>query len=72
ARNCTSNEFRCVSTGDCILKEWMCDHDDDCPDASDEDAVLCPGEVFSCPENQMICPDTTIHQCVNVTQVCDG
>ncbi len=27
---------------------------------------------FSCPENQMVCPDTTIHQCVNITQVCDG
>ena len=27
---------------------------------------------FSCPENQMVCPDTTIHQCVNATQVCDG
>ncbi|CAF1581398.1 unnamed protein product, partial [Rotaria sordida] len=72
ARNCSSNEFRCVSTGDCIPKAWKCDHDDDCPDASDEDPVLCQGEPFQCPENQMKCPDTTIHQCVNVTQVCDG
>ncbi len=28
--------------------------------------------TFSCPDNQMVCPDTTIHQCVNITQVCDG
>jgi hypothetical protein len=28
--------------------------------------------AFACPNNQMVCPDTTIHQCVNITQVCDG
>ncbi|CAF4205802.1 unnamed protein product, partial [Rotaria sp. Silwood2] len=90
ARNCTSNEFRCVSTGDCIPKGWMCDHEvksffvfenfekyfnfikDDCDDGSDENAELCQNTPFSCPENQMVCHSTTIHQCVNITQVCDG
>jgi hypothetical protein len=27
ARNCSSTEFRCVTLGTCIPKEWMCDHD---------------------------------------------
>ncbi|CAF4528652.1 unnamed protein product, partial [Rotaria sp. Silwood2] len=45
---------------------------DDCDDGSDENAELCQNTPFSCPENQMVCPGTTIHQCVNITQVCDG
>ncbi|CAM4944086.1 unnamed protein product [Rotaria socialis] len=72
ARNCTLNEFRCLTSGDCIPKGWMCDNEDDCEDSSDENAEQCQTASFSCPENQMVCPSTTIHQCVNITQVCDN
>jgi hypothetical protein len=57
ARNCTSSEFRCVTSGNCIPAVWVCDHDvrifsfdkyeifyfskDDCEDASDEQTEQC-------------------------------
>ncbi|CAF4330810.1 unnamed protein product, partial [Adineta steineri] len=72
ARNCTSTEFRCVTSGECIPEAWVCDHEDDCEDGSDEQTPQCQATTFSCPDNQMPCPDTTIHQCVNISQVCDG
>ncbi|CAF0886571.1 unnamed protein product [Adineta steineri] len=72
ARNCTSTEFRCVTSGECIPEAWVCDHEDDCEDGSDEQTAQCQATTFSCPDNQMPCPDTTIHQCVNISQVCDG
>ena len=27
ARNCTTAEFRCVTSGECIPEAWVCDHE---------------------------------------------
>ena len=34
-RVCRQNEFMCAN-GICILDRWVCDHDNDCGDMSDE------------------------------------
>lgn len=31
-----SCEFKCAQSNHCILKSWVCDHDFDCADGSDE------------------------------------
>ena len=41
-QTCTSDEFTC-DNGNCIQKKWLCDHEDDCGDGSDE---------RKCPENK--------------------
>lgn len=32
-----SNQFRCVASGSCIPQAFICDHEDDCGDNSDEE-----------------------------------
>lgn len=34
---CTSQEFKCVTSGECISSEFVCDGDKDCEDGSDEE-----------------------------------
>ena len=34
--SCNVDEFMCVKSKKCIWKTWVCDHDDDCDDGSDE------------------------------------
>lgn len=34
-RECTESEYRCDNLR-CIPSRWICDHDDDCEDNSDE------------------------------------
>ena len=41
-QTCTADEFTC-DNGNCIQKKWLCDHEDDCGDGSDE---------RKCPENK--------------------
>jgi len=33
---CADNQFRCVTSRECINKAWYCDGEDDCLDSSDE------------------------------------
>lgn len=35
-RSCTSQEFRCVTSGECISSAFVCDGEEDCIDGSDE------------------------------------
>ena len=34
--SCYGDEFMCVKSKKCIWKTWVCDHDNDCDDGSDE------------------------------------
>lgn len=38
---CPSTDFKCKSSGRCILDSWKCDGDSDCKDSSDEDPAIC-------------------------------
>ena len=40
SNNCSSSEFVCRN-GRCLIHRWVCDMDDDCQDASDEDPNMC-------------------------------
>ena len=33
---CTEDQFSCILTGECIPYSWVCDDENDCSDASDE------------------------------------
>jgi hypothetical protein len=34
---CALNEFKCLSGDECVRRDFLCDHDYDCRDGSDED-----------------------------------
>lgn len=38
---CPDSDFKCKSSGRCILDSWRCDGDADCKDGSDEDPAVC-------------------------------
>lgn len=38
---CPDSDFKCKSSGRCILESWSCDGDADCKDGSDEDPEIC-------------------------------
>lgn len=60
----SENQFQCRS-GECIPITWRCNHNDDCPDSSDENG--CPSS--SCSSNRFQCKTGT---CIPSTWVCDG
>jgi hypothetical protein len=54
---CRSDEFTCKNK-QCIQQRWVCDHDDDCGDTSDENncsTLTCdPYNDFDCSKNYCI------------------
>ncbi|XP_026327983.1 low-density lipoprotein receptor-related protein 2 isoform X3 [Hyposmocoma kahamanoa] len=60
AHECPLLEFKCKSSGRCILDSWKCDGDTDCKDNSDEDPAMChnrpcnPDTEFSCKNGRCI------------------
>ena len=62
---CRSDEFTC-SNKHCIQHRWVCDHDDDCGDRSDEnhcEPVTCnPNTDYACSQDY----------CISLRWKCDG
>ncbi|XP_059057986.1 low-density lipoprotein receptor-related protein 2 [Achroia grisella] len=60
SHECPLLEFKCKSSGRCILESWKCDGDTDCKDNSDEDPTMChnrpcnPDTEFSCKNGRCI------------------
>ncbi|GBP08672.1 Low-density lipoprotein receptor-related protein 2 [Eumeta japonica] len=60
AHDCPELEFKCVTSGRCILNSWKCDGDTDCKDNSDEAPELChnracnPNTEFACKNGRCI------------------
>lgn len=67
-KNCTSNQFTCLSNDQCIPLSWKCDSIEDCSDGSDElrsdckDQCLDKMKTFQCSNEQ----------CIDITHRCDG
>ncbi|XP_037063591.1 low-density lipoprotein receptor [Peromyscus leucopus] len=83
---CSSLEFHCRSSGECIHRSWVCDGTADCKDKSDEEhcvVATCRPDEFQCLDGTCIhgnrqcdreydCKDMSDELgCINVTQ-CDG
>lgn len=82
--DCSKDEFKCKN-GRCIFRRWMCDHDDDCGDGSDEancrkldtepwkflrlTSVFALSE-YTCGVAQIPC--TSDHRCIPQRWQCDG
>ena len=66
--NCTANQYRCQTDGQCIPVNWKCDQIEDCSDRSDELNIDC--------RNQCINKTNTFHcnngQCIDAMHRCDG
>ncbi|CAG2110813.1 unnamed protein product, partial [Medioppia subpectinata] len=64
--NCTTSQFVCNSTYNCIPFWWQCDSQDDCGDGSDEPSDCRP---FHCNPGQFQCDNT---HCIPPNQLCDA
>ncbi|XP_035224983.1 low-density lipoprotein receptor-related protein 2-like [Stegodyphus dumicola] len=76
AENCTAGQYLCASSKRCISLKWLCDGDDDCGDASDEDEkCLSNGQTTVAPSKPAECEDFRClmsGECVPLPRVCDG
>jgi len=50
--DCPMNQYRCPNA-QCIMSEWLCDGQSDCPNAEDESScgafTVCTSNVYYCP-----------------------
>jgi len=58
---CYCSTFRCTS-GQCLSNQWLCDHDTDCKDGSDE--LNCTYK--QCGERQFTCRN---YKCIDLSEV---
>nr|XP_053632665.1 very low-density lipoprotein receptor-like isoform X3 [Cherax quadricarinatus] len=74
--NCSEEQFRCESSGECIPRLWVCDDVSDCSDSSDEEnCVIIPAE--SSPSSKRTCSDVEFTcqpsgKCILKYWKCDG
>jgi hypothetical protein len=59
---CPKGQFKC-NNGTCIMKEWLCDGDVDCPLGEDEE------NCGTCLPSQFQCDN---FECVAQEQMCNG
>lgn len=64
AKACPSNDFQCRN-GKCLAPIFVCDGDDDCGDASDEEKCSAP----RCGQHEFRCNDS---ECIPALWSCDG
>lgn len=62
--SCRGNEFEC-DEGSCISFQYLCDHEEDCPNREDE--IGCP----KCPRGQFLCASSN-RTCIPSHYVCDS
>ncbi|KAI5632398.1 low-density lipoprotein receptor domain class A domain-containing protein [Phthorimaea operculella] len=67
AHECPALEFKCKSSGRCILDSWKCDGDTDCKDNSDEDPVMCHNRPCN-PDTEFACKNG---RCIPKLWMCD-
>ncbi|KPM03977.1 low-density liporeceptor-related 2-like protein 1 [Sarcoptes scabiei] len=66
---CGPRQFRCRSSGLCIQDFYICDHEMECDDGSDEDYQLCQSFFPKCNEtDQFQCRN---YRCIYRKKVCD-
>ncbi|XP_041374759.1 low-density lipoprotein receptor-related protein 2-like [Gigantopelta aegis] len=63
--NCSSSEFVCKN-GRCLIHRWVCDMDDDCQDATDEDPNMCA--LHTCDPTYFRCDNG---RCIPLRYRCD-
>ncbi|KAM3955951.1 putative vitellogenin receptor yl [Aphomia sociella] len=64
---CEGNQFQCYNSSLCVERSQVCDGEPDCPNKSDEDAVVC--DKLLCHENEFMC---TSGSCILKSFKCDG
>nr|XP_049706722.1 low-density lipoprotein receptor-related protein 2 isoform X3 [Helicoverpa armigera] len=67
AHECPLLEFKCKSSGRCILDSWKCDGDTDCKDNSDEDPAMCHNRPCN-PDTEFACKNG---RCIPKLWMCD-
>ncbi|CAF3898744.1 unnamed protein product [Rotaria sp. Silwood2] len=66
-RNCSSYQFQC-NNGLCVPLSYVCDHDNDCGDGSDEPAS-CASQYRNCTNTEYRCENG---RCVSKSSTCNG
>ena len=65
-KTCSTEEFSCHSSYQCLPQSWQCDGIPDCEDLSDE--AECPPKV--CSSTEFSC--SNLRQCIEASYQCDG
>ncbi|CAF0957368.1 unnamed protein product [Adineta ricciae] len=66
-RNCSSLQFQCAN-GLCVPRSYICDHDNDCGDGSDEPAS-CASQYRNCTSAEYRCENG---RCIPKSATCNG